>query len=162
MSTSARLRSNVVLTKFDSEQAKRLKDQYSWVHLDQSFRVLFNDPNVSITLLVLLVAISARSERGAHFWEPLFLLSTYDTDISQEELKGLWTPLVQRRNSDSSREIEADRCTLACLVMVESWIRAAETDLYPIDSPREGQAYYDIPHLWRRTEPTRITSEHKS
>jgi len=114
---------------------------------------------VSIIYLLLIIALSARTERGAHFWEPLFLFSTYEKNLSQEEIGVMWKTILRRTHAE--REIESDRCTLGFLAMTEAWIRTEETILTPVDYPREGQAYYDLPLLWCRTEPRKLTSDFK-
>jgi len=129
------------------------------VSLDPSFKAVFAEAKVSIIYLLLIIALSARTERGAHFWEPLFLFSTYEKNISREEIGAMWKTILRRTHAE--RDIESDRCTLGFLAMAEAWIRTEETILTPVDYPREGQAYYDLPRLWCRTEPRKLTSDFK-
>ena len=120
-----------------------------------------SDANITFIVLMIAIASNRREMRGPNFWDTLYILSSLGMDMDHEELRTLWSPLVNSSSDIAQRELEYDRCTLAYLVMMDAWIREPVTNLFPIAFPLPGNTYANFLDLWCITEVSFLSTKDK-
>ena len=120
-----------------------------------------SDANFTFIVLMIAIASNRRDMRGSNFWDTLYILSSLSADVDQEELKSLWSPLVNSSSDIDQKDLEYDRCTLAYLVMMDAWIREPITNLFPIAFPLPGNTYANFLDLWCTTDVSYLSTRDK-